>query len=180
MEWFNALEPVLKIYWTIALAASLVFVVQMIMTFAGADVPDGLDADAEPSQFFSLRNLVNFLLGFGWGGVCFYNTFSSRAWVTACALLTGVVFVVLFFFLVRQFMKLNRDNTFNINDTLNLTADVYLPIPSEKSGKGKIQLSVNGSFHELDAITSGDRIPTGSRVRITEIIDNQTILVTKL
>ncbi len=184
MEWFNSLDPLLKVYWVIAGVSSLFFIVQMIMTFIGLEASDGLNADFDthadasgPFQLFSLRNLVNFFIGFGWGGVCFYNTFDSKVWVGIFSLLTGLVFVGLFFIIIKQFLKLSKDNTFKITDTVGNTADVYLGIPGEKQGKGKIQISVKGAFHEIDAMTAGDRIPTGGKAKVTEVIDNQTVLV---
>ena len=187
MEWFDSLTPLLRFFWIVAGVSSLVFVIQMIMVFAGMDATDGADADLHggihdesPMQFLSLRNLVNFFLGFGWGGVCFYETFSSHIAVIICASVTGIVFVLLFFLLIKQFLKLNKDNTFNINEIQDKIADVYLVIPAEKTGKGKIQVSVRGAVHEIDAITSGEKIPTGLKVRVIEVIDNQIALVTKI
>ncbi|KAA6302351.1 MAG: hypothetical protein EZS26_001464 [Candidatus Ordinivivax streblomastigis] len=185
MEWFNTLDPVLQMYWVIAGVTSFVFVIQMIMTFIGMDA-EGMDADlggdasGMPFQFFSLRNLVNFLLGFGWGGVCFYDTFESQTWVAGSALLTGLAFVLLFFFIVTQFLRLGRDNTFQISETLGQTANVYLIIPENKAGRGKIQISVRGAYHEIDALTEGDRIPTGDIVRVEQVVDNETVLVVKI
>lgn len=187
MEWFNSLDTFLKTYWIIAGVTSLIFIIQTIITFMGMDGSDGLDADFNgdvhvegPFQLFSIRNLVNFFLGFGWGGICFYNTFSSKIWVSVFAFLTGVLFVVLFFFIIKQFLKLGKDNTFQINDTVGKTADVYLAIPEVKSGKGKIQISVKGAFHEIDAMTEGERIPTGGKAQVVNIIDSQTVLVVKI
>ena len=56
---------------------------------------------------------------------------------------------------------------------------VYLRIPATGSGKGKVQVSQNGSVHELDALTDGDEIPSGAKVKIVEIIDNETVKVEK-
>ena len=187
MEWFNSLDAFLKAYWIIAGVASLIFIIQTIMTFVGLGDADGFDADFDgdthfegPFQLFSIRNLVNFFLGFGWGGICFYNSFASKVWVSVFALLTGIVFVALFFFVIKQFLKLGKDNTFKISDTLEKTAEVYLAIPEAKTGKGKIQISVKGAFHEIDAMTEGERIPTGGKAQVISIIDNQTVLVIKL
>ena len=187
MEWLNSLEPALRFYWIVAGIASVIFVIQTIITFIGLDASDGLEVDFDgdvsasgPFQLFSLRNLTNFFLGFGWGGVCFYSSFSSNAVVTLFACLTGVVFVLLFFFLIKMILKLNKDNTFKINETLDKTADVYLNIPAEKSGKGKIQISVRGSVHEIAAMTNGERIPSGGKARVIEIMDGQTVLVEKI
>ncbi|MDR3094198.1 MAG: serine protease [Bacteroidales bacterium] len=188
MDWLNSLEPVLKAYWMMAGVATLIFAIQTVLTFAGLDGGgDGADTDFSGDAstegafpFFSLRNLVNFFLGFGWGGVCFYNSFSSHALIVLCALLTGIAFVLLFFFLIKMFLKLGRDNTFKITETLQRTADVYLSIPAEKSGKGKIQISVRGSVHEIDAMTAGEKISTGAIARVVDIIDSQTVLVSKI
>ena len=184
MDWFNSLDSGLKTYWIVAGVTSLIFVIQMIMTFVGIDAADGADADFSgdahldsPYPFFSVRNLVNFFLGFGWGGVCFYNSFESKGWVAALALLTGIVFVLLFFLIIKQFLKLGQDNSFRIGETVGKSADVYLAIPAAKSGKGKIQISVRGAFHEIDAQTEGERIPTSSIVKVEQLIDNQTVLV---
>jgi hypothetical protein len=49
--------------------------------------------------------------------------------------------------------KLGEDNSFKISNTLHKTAEVYLTIPENKTGKGKIMISVHGSFHELEAMT---------------------------
>jgi len=185
MEWFENLPLLLKMYWLIAGGASLFFVIQMIMTFVGAGVDTDMDTDSDgsfegPFQLFTIRNLVNFLLGFGWGGVCFYNTFDSTVLVNIVALLTGIFFVALFFFIVKQFLKLGKDNSFKISDTLDKASDVYLAIPGEKSGKGKIQISVKGAFHEINAMTEGERIGTGEKAKIVQVIDNQTVLVIKI
>jgi membrane protein implicated in regulation of membrane protease activity len=189
MEWFNSLEPALKIYWGIALIASLFFVIQTIVSFVSGHAFDGnVDTDVDTdthshggvSQFFSVRNLVSFLLGAGWGGVCFYSTISSKTLLMIVALCCGIAFVLIFFFLVKILLKLGKDNTFRLSETLGKTADVYLFIPEKKSSAGKIQISVNGSVHELDALTNGEKINTGAKVRVVEIIDNRMVLVEKI
>lgn len=187
MEWFSSLEPELKMYWIIALITSLIFVIQTIMTFIGVDSSDGLSADFDgdmhhdgPFQLFSFRNLVNFFLGYGWAAVCFYNTISSTLGLNIVAIVIGLLFVGIFFFLMLQITKLASDKTFKITDTLGKTADVYLVIPAERKGKGKIQVSVGGAYHEIDAMTDGEKMPTGSKAYVESLIDNQTVLVSRI
>ena len=45
---------------------------------------------------------------------------------------------------------------------------------------GKVQISVRGSVHELDACSDGEFIPTGAKVRILEVIDKNILKVEKL
>lgn len=188
MEFFDNLDPLLRAFWYIALPASLIFLIQTIMTFMGADASDGVDADFDsdlsgadaPFQLFSLRNMINFLLGLGWGGVSFYTTISNPALLIIVAVLIGAAFVYLFFLIIKQVQKLAEDNTFKITQTVQKTGTVYLRIPAQKTGSGIVQVSVNGAVHELKAVTDGDEIPSGTMIRVVEILDDHLILVTKL
>lgn len=188
MEFFSDMEPLLRTFWFIALPASLIFLVQTIMTFIGADATDGIDADFDsnltdthaPFQLFSLRNLINFLLGAGWGGISFYNSIDNKTALILVSAAIGVAFVAAFFFIIRQVQRFGEDNSFNINLTLNQTGTVYIPVPENKTGTGKIQVSVKGSVHELNAITLNERIPTGTLIRIIKIETSNLVLVEKL
>ena len=84
IDWFNSLDPQVRPYWGIAIVMSIIFLIQMVLTFIGigdtdvdfgADIPDGVDipdghADTLDTggamQLFTIRNAVNFLLGIGW------------------------------------------------------------------------------------------------------------------
>lgn len=179
------LEPLLKTFWYIALPVSLIFVVQTIMTFIGADATDGTEADFNgdfdggeaPFQLFSLRNLINFLLGFSWSGISFYNLIANTPLLIGVSVIVGILFVLMFFVIIRQVQRLAEDNSFKISNTLEKTADVYLTIPGNKSGKGKILISVKGSVHELDAMTENESIPTGAVVKVVKIENNNILIV---
>lgn len=185
MEFFNAMDPMLRMFWYIALPATLIFIIQTIMTFVGGDAGDGLEADFDGDlggdhdmgfQLFSLRNLINFLLGFGWGGVSFFKTIGNSGLLIAVAFIVGLVFLVVFFLVIRQVQKLAEDNSFTMNDAIGKTGEVYLTIPESKSGKGKILINVKGSTHELDAMTEKDKINSGTMVRVVRI-DNDFVFV---
>jgi membrane protein implicated in regulation of membrane protease activity len=185
MELLANLEPLLKTFWFVAIPASLIFIIQTIMTFIGTDSSDGLSADFDgdlsgaeaPFQLYSLRNLVNFLLGFSWTGISFYTSISSKPLLIAISLAVGILFVILFFMIIRQVQKLAEDNSFKISNTLNKTAEVYLTIPENKKGRGKILISVNGAFHELDAMTENDKIQSGAVVKVVKIENNNILIV---
>lgn len=185
MEILENLEPLLKTFWFVAIPTSLIFIIQTIMTFLGVDSSDGLEADFDgnfsdveaPFQLFSLRNLINFLLGFGWTGISFFTTISNSIVLVILSLLVGVLFVYLFFVLMKQIQKLAENNSFNIANTLNKTAEVYLTIPENKKGKGKIMISVNGAFHELEAMSEKEKIQSGSVVKVVKIENNNILIV---
>lgn len=191
--WYNALDPQMRTYWGIAIFASVVFLIQMIMTFIGIGDVDGGDADFDLGegsgdtldaggtlQLFSVRNIINFLLGIGWAGVCFSPYISNSVLLAICSFLVGCVFVAIFAFVYKQMRRLEHDGAFKIMDCVGQVADVYLRIPAQRAGEGKIQYSFQGSVQELPAITDGEQILSGSKVRVVEIIGDHTVLVEKI
>lgn len=182
MDYLDNFEPLLKAFWYIALPVSIFFLLQTISTFVGLSgaetdaETDGIDGDMT-FEVFTLRNLINFLLGFSWTGISFYDTIENKTILVLIALSVGVLFVFVFFILIKQILKLSEDNSFKIESAIDKTAEVYLAIPEANSGKGKIQISINGAFHELDAITrSTTNIATGSLVRVVAVEQNIVIV----
>lgn len=193
MTLYSQLPSEQQFYWAVALFASAVFLVQMALTFIGigdvdANVDFSLDADAMAGdtldmggalQLFSVRNIVNFLLGFGWGGVCFRSLISNNILLGIVAFITGAVFVVLFMYILKQMFRLESNGAFQIKDSVGQICDVYLRIPANESGKGKVQISFSGSVQEIDALTAGEAIPSGTKVRVLRLVDNHSVMVEK-
>jgi hypothetical protein len=185
MEWFDMMEPLLQSFWLIAIPTSLIFAIQTIMTFIGGDASDGIDADFDsnlegnsaPFQLFSLRNLINFLLGFSWTGISFYTLIPNPAILIVLSVLVGAFFIFVFFIIIKQLQKLAEDNSFKITNAINKTAEVYLSIPEKLSGRGKVMISVNGAFHELSAMTENERIQTGAVVKVVRIDTGNNLIV---
>lgn len=194
-EWYNGLPSTLQVYWVIALITSLVFVVQMVLTFIGigdadadadfggdTDISDGSTLDAGGAmQLFTMRNIINFLLGLGWGGVCLYSVIPNAVVLSIVAILVGVAFVYVFILIYRQMRRFEKNGAFDIKECVGHTVDVYLTIPAKRSGSGKVQVSFYGSVQELAALTESDSpIRSGAKVRILEIVDGGTVLVEKV
>lgn len=194
-NWYSSMEPMQQMFWGCALVGSVVFVIQMVLTLIGLDghdvdtgfdVADFGDTDGDTMDtggglsLFSIRSLVNFLVGFGWSGVSFHKLIGNNILLVLVSVAVGCAFVWLFFYIRKQTRKLEANGAFDIRNCEGKTANVYLRIPEKGTGKGKVQISVNGAFHEIDALTDGDAIATGQKVRITEVIDGETLRVTPL
>lgn len=208
-SWYSSLDGTMQVFWGCAIAASIVFVIQNALMLLGlgdmdsdvdADVSTDFDvhADADTDvssghaghegtlgsagifSLFTLRNFINFFLGFGWGGISFAPVIQSRTLLVLTAIVSGLLFVTVFVFMFRALMKLEKNGNFKIQDCVGHTASVYLRIPARREAAGKVQVSINGSVHEINAFTDGDFLPTGSRVKIVEIIDSGSLLVEKL
>lgn len=188
---YQALDGTMQFYWAVAVVVSLVFAVQMILTFMGIGDTDGdfdfqTDVDASAGdtldmggalQLFSVRNIINFLLGLGWGGVCWSSVIANRFLLAVAAFATGCLFLIAFLYVFRMMRRLETNGAFRMQDCVGQTCDVYLRIPAYRGGQGKVQVSFGGSVQEIAAITDGDAIPSGAKVQILSLVDDHTVLV---
>ena len=185
MTMYGEMPLLLQIFWGCAVVASVIFLVQMVLTLIGMDSSD-VDVDFDGANtmdlggglnLFTIKNLMGFLVGFGWTGVCFYDTITSPVLLIVAAVVVGLLFVGIFVLIYKQTKKLEHNGAFQIEEVKGTTVSVYLRIPAQGAGKGKVQVSQNGSIHELDALTYGEEIPSGAKVKVVEIVDNETVKV---
>lgn len=185
-SWWADMDTLMKILWSIAIPFSLLFIIQMIMTFFGGDFDAGeadgnadiaVDADGGIDfQFLSLKNLIAFFTIFSWVGiVCIGGDMSSIAAI-AIATGSGLLMMVIMATLMYYMGKLTETGTLNLNNAKGKTATVYLPIPAKRGGTGQVQIKVQG-YQTLDAMTDGDAISTGALVEVVEIINDNILLV---
>ena len=185
--WWQSLEGLEKIYWVIALLFSALFITQIILSFASGDAESMGDADVSVdadegigSQYFTFKNMVAFFTMFGWVGVAGTNAGWNPALTMIAGIMAGLAVVAMLVFMLKKMMKLQQSGTLDINNALNKTGNTYLFIPAARKGVGKVQLKVQGSVREIDAMTDdGEDIPSGRPVKVTGVIGTDLLLVSK-
>lgn len=182
---FCGLDTWMQAYWVCAVVGTVVFAVQMVLVLIGMDSTDtDVDFDGADTMdlggglsLFSIKNFVNFLVGFGWTGICLNDVIANRWLLGLMAIAVGVAFVYMFFVIKKQTKKLEHNGAFRIEDCVGETVDVYLRIPGKKQGKGKVQVSFNGSVQEIEAMTEDEDIASGRKAVVVDVIDGGTLLV---
>jgi uncharacterized membrane protein len=186
-SWWQGMDFFAQIFWSIALLFSLLFLIQMVVSFVGGD-GDAASGDADDYvsgddgigyQFFTIRNMIAFFAFFGWAGVAGISGGLHRGLTILIALLAGSVVVAMMAFLFRSMSKLKQSGTLQIKNAIGLVAETYLFIPASRGGFGKVHIKVQGSLHELQAITDdAEQIATGRLVKVTGIINDSVLVVT--
>jgi hypothetical protein len=176
-----------KINWLIAIPFTALFLIQLVLTFVGGDVDqmtaDG-DADATVEgdtgidfQFLTLKNLIAFFTIFGWTGIICIKGGLNPGVSVAISVLAGLIMMTIMASLMYFMGKLTQSGSLNIRNAVGKTCTVYLTIPANMGGLGKVQIQVQG-FQTLDAMTDHDeKIPTGSIVVVKDVINNEYLLV---
>ena len=190
IEWWNTLSLVMKILWGVTLASSLVFIIQSVMTFIGADADLDFDTDtsgadidsgAEPGTGIGLltfRNLVNFCLGFGWTAVLLNEQIASIPLLLTIAMLVGIGLVALIMLMFKWISGMQQSGNIDVKkQAVGCTGRVYLTIPANREGEGKVQININNSVREYEAVTDGGKLPTGVQIKVVEVISESTLLV---
>ncbi len=212
IEWWNSLEPAMKVLWAVTLSASLVFVIQTVMTFLGAagdsdfdinsdidtgggDIADGsMDAGAAPDaggsdvehpstgmNLLTFRNFINFLIGFGWTAILLKDSVPLLGVRMLIAIVVGVALVALVMLLFKWLTSMQESGTINVyKSAVDCQGTVYLTIPGERSGEGKVQITINNSVREYAAVTDGPALKTGTRIRVVDVVSANTLLVEEI
>src|SRR5690554_5918889 len=176
-EWFSAFEPFEKVYWSIALIASIIFIILIILTFIGGEFDDTGDVDTDIDsdtgigfQFLSFKNLVGFFTIFGWSGITCIQEGLSKGMTLIISILLGLLMMAIMASLFYFLGKLNSSGTLRIENALHEVGEVYLTIGANRSRIGKVHINIQGGLRELDAMTDEDfDLHQGDIITVAEV-----------
>ncbi|MDX9694672.1 MAG: serine protease [Bacteroidales bacterium] len=185
-ESWQSLLLIQKIYWCIAIPFSVIFIIQIFLTFFGG--VDGAEAhgDSDVSvdgdtgidfQFITLKNLVAFFTIFGWTGIACIDGGLGVGTAIIISVLAGLLMMVIMASIIYFMGKLTDSGTLNLKNAIGKVGTVYLTIPPKRSGLGQVQIKVQG-LQTLDAMTDNDEeIKTGMVIKVTDVLNNEILLV---
>lgn len=185
------------VYLGCAAAGGTVLVIQTIMLLTGGGDhdtdaihigssemgnADSGEVHATDSGFglFSVRTIAAFLTFFGLAGWAGLDAGWNQGVTIAVALAAGTAMLFAVAWLFHAQKKLGAQGNVEPAHAVGMTARVYLRIPEKNSGKGKIQVMLQGRTVELDAFTNGREISTGSEVRVVRQVTSDTFEVESL
>ena len=184
-QWWETLSSAHQVFWFIAIVFSVLFFIQFVLLIIGmdGDSTDSMDLDIDghglETDFsaLSLRSIIAFFTFFGWTGVLILGNQLSVLIAVILATVAGLAAMFIVAYLMYKFAQLEQSGTLNLYHALDQPGEVYLSIPAQKGGQGKVHVMIDGVIREMDAMTDGEMLKTGEAVRIVEILDNNTLKV---
>jgi len=183
INWWNSLDLVGQIFALIAIPATLVLVVQSVLLIFGiGGGADGIDLDgdgiADTPGFegdgdgglalFSLRGIMSLAAVAGWSGLVMHEAEMPLGLTVFLAAAFGFIVMVAIAWFMKLATKLQQNGNLDIGYAIGKVGTVYIPIPPNMTGTGKINLTIQERFVEIDAKTPcGRKLTTGESVRIT-------------
>ncbi len=196
-EWWAGLGGTEQFLWGLALFSTVFFLIQTVMTLvaggleadADADFSGDGDVDAQGDhgdhgdhgasflgQYFTIRNMVAFFLGFSWGGLAFLEFELATPVVVILATVVGLIFVAVVIGIMRALAGLRHSGTLSLKNAVGKTGTVSITIPGEMGGDGKVSLVVQGRLMDLNAVTGGPELRVGAAIEVTGLVGAKLIV----
>lgn len=153
---------------------------------ASMDNADGhLDASHESDdfmhagsfKFFTVRGIVAFFCVFGWTGFALDPSLgiALTLLISVAAGLLAMFVIGLMFYAVR---RLQSSGNIRYSNAVGKMAEVYIPIPARRGGRGKVMVEIQERLVEAEAITDeNEKLKTGETVRVTGNAGNTLIVM---
>lgn len=196
IAWWNSLTGLQQIFAMIGIPATLVLVVQTVLLLFGIGDGEGADFDADIDTdgldigeaisgddgltLFSIRGIVAMFCVAGWAGVVFVDIGLGNTLSIVLAVICGVAALVGMAYLMKAVLKLQSSGNIQLGLAVGKIGEVYIPIPPKGEGRGKINVTVQERFMEIDAISVCDEtLKTGDTVRIISTDESGLVVVEK-
>ena len=160
-----------QIYYAVALTVYSIFIIRFILSWIGADFD--VEADVDVSDVVSFKGLTHFLMGFsGWLSVKSYITHNVMWYDYLIALILGVIFVILLYFVYKFLISLETKPQILFGKQLiGKTGKIYVILESKDSIKKYIITVGNGLGTQEYPAKSNNSYKLGDEVVISDYVN---------
>lgn len=178
--WFASLSGLEIAYFIIACIGTLALLIQIVLMIVGAGSDADMDMDTDTDgdgsldshtdtgvSLFTLKGLTAFFAIGGWTGMLMLSYDIHVGISVAVSVVAGLAAYFVVWGLIRLVLRLQEDGTADYATAIGKEATVYVSIPANRSGRGKVTLILQGRFTEADAVTDEEeKIPVDTAVVI--------------
>jgi len=190
-EWFMT-DPLRSALLCAAIPATVIMILQTVMIFIGmaghsdvdmpddngidgvfgSDSPDAVDVHLGDSglRIFTVRGIVAFFAVGGWAGLSALSISGSPAAAIITAFIAGSLALLLVAWFFRWAASLNENGTLQMENAVGKVGEVYITVPPDMSGTGKVNVIIQGRLTEAEAMTDIDRpLKYGEPVEVVDM-----------
>jgi membrane protein implicated in regulation of membrane protease activity len=149
-----------------------------------ASAADGEMPHHDTSWLFgviSLRTLVAAAAFFGVAGKAAASAGFSETKSLTIAVLAGLAAMYGMYWLMQAISRLTSSGNERIGNAVGCRGNVYIPIPANGQGAGKVQLSMQNRIVEFQAVTDeSERLRTGETVEVVAVAGSDLVRVRRV
>ena len=165
-----------QVYYAVALTVYSIFIIRFILSWIGVDFD--IDADVDISDVVSFKGFTHFLMGFsGWLSVKSYITHNVMWYDYIIALILGIIFVILLYFVYKFLISLETKPQILFGKQLiGKTGKIYVILEPEDSIKKYIITVGNGLGTQEYPAKSNNSYKLGDEVVISDYVNAYYII----
>lgn len=191
--WWDSMSTLEQVLFVLASSSTAIMIIFLVMLLLGFDTDefDGIgtpDIDIDSInddpftgiaglKILTLRNALAFLAIGSWTAFLLVN--SLGPWL---GLLIGVVVGLIAAFLqalaFRATLKLESAGNLDYGNAIGKKGTVYLRVPKNRTGKGKVSILIQERLTEIDAVTDeDDDLMPKTSVEVVGLLDTATLII---
>ena len=165
-----------QIYYAVALTVYSIFIIRFMLSWVGADFD--VETDLDVSDIVSFKGLTHFLMGFsGWLSVKSYITHNVMWYDYLIALILGIIFVILLYFVYKFLISLEtKPQILSGKQLIGKTGKIYVILEPEDSIKKYIITVGNGLGTQEYPAKSNNSYKLGDEVVISDYVNAYYII----
>lgn len=131
-------------------------------------------------QVLSFRTIVAAITFFGLGGAWSASSGHAPGLSLLVALAAGFAAMYAMYRLMKAIYNLQSSGNVDIRNAIGQPAKIYIPVPASGTGKGKIQVTLQGRVMEYEAITDDEQtLKTGENSVVESVVGSDIVKVTR-
>lgn len=180
-----------RIIFVVATVSSILLAIQILFLLLGigdglGDI-SGIDAveigtnasEGLSLSVFTIKGIIGFFAVGGWASFAVSQAGGHISLVIISYLVAGGAALFGIAHLYKLSIKMQSDGTIQHSNAIGKVATVYLTIPAKGNGSGKVHLTVQERYIEMEAVTEGDEpIKSDEMVSVVGCYNN-TLIVEK-
>ncbi|MDR2606044.1 MAG: hypothetical protein LBC38_02030 [Oscillospiraceae bacterium] len=128
-------------------------------------------------RLFSVRGVIAFLAIGGWVGIAVWESSRNEAAAILSAIAAGILAMTFAAMVIKWMLKLQESGNLNPRNAIGLMSTVYIPIPPHRKSSGRVTLTLQQRFIEMDAVTDfSDTLRTGETVQVVGLVGESTLI----
>ncbi len=186
------------IYWAATVIGGTLFILRTLLMFAGGlgegDLDLGHDFDADLDTHFdietdhldtdvgfkllSLQGITAFFMMFGLVGLATFHSGWSVLLTLFAGTVAGLFTVWVISYQFAMMSRLQSQGNINLRNAIGEVGTVYLTLKA--NGSGQVRVTVQGALKIFTAVAADKKkIATGAKVRVTDVVSGNTLVVEK-
>ena len=128
----------------------------------------------------SFRTMVAGVAFFGLAGWGTLNNTDSPVFAMIAAILAGLAAIFLVYFLYRWMNSLRYEGNVSSEKLVGATGSVYIRIPAQGKGAGKVLVTQQSRTMEYEAFSTGKELATGTQITVLKVISPTAVEVSEV